>query len=101
MSDDTFDDHKARSVQSDLDALKDDMLAIRADLAALLSSSTRAASDEARRQAERVVEMAEDVALTAEDYRGMLEERVRSHPLAAVGIALVAGMLVTSISRRH
>jgi ElaB/YqjD/DUF883 family membrane-anchored ribosome-binding protein len=101
MSDDTVEDDNAGSVKSDIEALKDDLIAIRADLAALLLSSTRAASVEARRQAERVGEMAEDVAMTAEDYRAMLEEKVRTHPLAAVGIALAVGMLVTSISRQR
>ena len=100
MPDDKVEDAASVSAETAIQALKDDLKALRADLTALLSTSKRAATGEARRQTEKVGLIAEGVAATAEDYRTILEDEVRSHPLAAVGIALVAGMFITSMNRR-
>ena len=102
MSDDKVEaESEISSAQSDLQAVRDDLIAIRADLDALLSSSTRVAAGEAMRQREKVEHIAEDIAMTAEDYLANLEETLRRHPLTALGVALAAGMLITSMSRER
>jgi ElaB/YqjD/DUF883 family membrane-anchored ribosome-binding protein len=88
----------------EIQALKDDMKAVRSDLSALAEKAGEVASAEARRKAGKAAEKAEamagDAATTAEAYRDILEDKVRNHPLASVGIALVAGMVISSLGRR-
>ncbi|MEP7210424.1 MAG: hypothetical protein ABI740_06275 [Alphaproteobacteria bacterium] len=94
----------AFGLHHEIQALKDDMKAVRSDLAALAEKAGDVASAEAKRQAGKAAEkaeaMASDAATTAEAYRDILEDKVRSHPLASVGIALVAGMFISSMGRR-
>ena len=90
----------AFGLHSEIQALKDDMRSVRADLAALVEKAGEVAGAEARRQAGKAEAMAGEAATAANAYRDLLENKVRSHPLASVGIALLAGMVVSSMSRR-
>lgn len=88
------------AAKSDFDALKNDMKALRADLAALLQDTGKIAQDEARKVGARARSVAEDAGEKAGEYRDALEDKVRDHPFAAVGIALAAGFVLASLARR-
>lgn len=90
----------AAAAKADFDALKNDMKALRADLAALVQDTGKIASEEARRQFKRAEGLADDARKQASEYRDVLEDKVREHPFAAVGIALAAGFVLASLARR-
>src|ERR1700742_4627715 len=87
----------AGAVKSDYDALKNDVKALRDDLAALAQNAGRAASEEARRHAKKAGKYAEGAGKQVEEYRDLVEDKVRDHPFAAIGIALAAGFIVASL----
>jgi ElaB/YqjD/DUF883 family membrane-anchored ribosome-binding protein len=87
-------------LHQEIQALKDDMKTVRSDLAALAEKAGRAAGAEAKRQAGKAGAMAGDAKAAAASYADLLEDRIRAHPLTSIGIALVAGMAISSLSRR-
>jgi ElaB/YqjD/DUF883 family membrane-anchored ribosome-binding protein len=91
----------AAAMKTDFEALKNDMKALRADLAALVKDTGAVASEEARKASERAGRMAKDAGKQALEYRDALEDKVREHPFAAVGIALAAGFLVAALTSRR
>jgi ElaB/YqjD/DUF883 family membrane-anchored ribosome-binding protein len=91
----------AHAAKTDIDALKNDMKALREDLAALLQDSGKAATEEARRQARKATDMADTAGKHALEYRDIVEDKVRDHPFAAIGIALAAGFVFASMGRRR
>jgi ElaB/YqjD/DUF883 family membrane-anchored ribosome-binding protein len=91
----------AVAMKTDFEALKNDMKALRADLAALLKDTGAVASDEAKRAAARAGKLAEGARDQASEYRDALEDKVREHPFAAVGIALAAGFILAAMTSRR
>jgi ElaB/YqjD/DUF883 family membrane-anchored ribosome-binding protein len=91
----------AAAMKTDFEALKNDMKALRADLAALVKDTGTIASEEAKRARERAEQMAEDAGKQALQYRDALEDKVREHPFAAVGIALAAGFMIAALTSRR
>jgi ElaB/YqjD/DUF883 family membrane-anchored ribosome-binding protein len=89
------------AAKSDFDALKNDMKALRADLAALLADTGKIAQDQVNKAGAKARGVAEDAGDKAVEYRDALEEKVREHPFAAVGIALAAGFILASLSNRR
>jgi ElaB/YqjD/DUF883 family membrane-anchored ribosome-binding protein len=86
--------------KTDLDTLKNDMKALREDLAALLKDTGSLASDQAKAAAAKGRALAEDAGERAVEYKEAVADKVREHPLAAVGIALAAGFVLASLSRK-
>lgn len=86
------------AMKSDFDALKNDVKALRADLASLLKDTGVAASEEAKRAAVRAGRIAEGAREHASEYKDALEDRVREHPFASVGIALAAGFVLAALT---
>jgi ElaB/YqjD/DUF883 family membrane-anchored ribosome-binding protein len=91
----------AAAMKTDFEALKNDMKALRADLAALLKDTGAIASEEAKRQAARASKLAEGARDQASEYKDALEDKVREHPFAAVGIALAAGFVIAALTSRR
>ncbi len=87
--------------KTDIDTLKSDMKSLREDLAALLKDTGSVASQQAKAAAERAREMAGDAGEKAVEFRDAVGDKVREHPLAAVGIALAAGYILASLSSRR
>lgn len=87
--------------KTDLDTLKNDMKALRADLAALLKDTGALAAEQAKAAAAKGRAIAEDAGDKALAYREAVADKVREHPLAAVGIALAAGFVIASLSNRR
>jgi uncharacterized protein YjbJ (UPF0337 family) len=90
----------AFGLHHEIQALKDDMKAVRGDLAALAEKAGEVANNEAKRQAGKAEALAGDAKAAVESYADLLEDKVRAHPLASVGIALFAGMVISSMGRR-
>jgi ElaB/YqjD/DUF883 family membrane-anchored ribosome-binding protein len=88
----------ATAMKTDFDALKNDVKALRADLAALLKDTGVVAGEEARRAAERASRIAEGAREHASEYKDALEDKVREHPFASVGIALAAGFVLAALT---
>ena len=91
----------ANAMKTDFEALKNDMKALRADLAALVKDTGVIASEEAKRQAARASKLAEGARDQASEYKDVLEDKVREHPFAAVGIALAAGFVIAALTIRR
>jgi ElaB/YqjD/DUF883 family membrane-anchored ribosome-binding protein len=85
---------------SDIDQLKEDIRAIRDDFASLAATTGKVASRKFARQAARAREFSEDVAEHAGTYRDVVVQKVKDHPIAAVGAAALAGLIIASLSRR-
>jgi ElaB/YqjD/DUF883 family membrane-anchored ribosome-binding protein len=88
----------ANPMKTDFDALKNDMKALREDLAALLRDTGAVAQEEAKRAAERAKGLADQGVRQAEEYKDVIEDKVREHPFAAVGIALAAGFILAALT---
>jgi ElaB/YqjD/DUF883 family membrane-anchored ribosome-binding protein len=86
--------------KTDLDTLKNDMKALRADLAALLRDTSSLAQDQAKAAAAKGRALAEDAGDKAVEYKEAVADKVREHPMAAVGIALAAGFVLASLTSR-
>ena len=84
----------------DLDTLKNDVKALRDDLAALLRDTGSVAQDQAKVYAAKGRALAEDAGDKAAEYKQVVADKVRDHPLAAIGIALAAGFVLASLSRK-
>jgi ElaB/YqjD/DUF883 family membrane-anchored ribosome-binding protein len=74
MSTPTSSGNGTTAVKADYEALKNDIRMLRADLSALVQVA---------------------------QYRSVVEDKVRDHPFAAIGIALAAGFIVASLGRRR
>lgn len=72
-----------------------DRVARRAELA---EESIRRTADTAEKKMRRTVQAARERSISA---RGSMGEFVRNHPIAAIGIALGAGLLLSSMRRRN
>jgi ElaB/YqjD/DUF883 family membrane-anchored ribosome-binding protein len=91
----------ANPMKTDFEALKNDVKALRADLAALLKDTGSVAGEEAKRAAARASRLAEGARDQASEYKDALEDKVREHPFAAVGIALAAGFILAAMTSRR
>jgi ElaB/YqjD/DUF883 family membrane-anchored ribosome-binding protein len=91
----------AGAVKTDYEALKSDVKALREDLSALAKDAGKAATTEAQRQAKKAEKYVDGARTQAGEYRDIVEDKVRDHPFAAIGIALAAGFIVASLGRRR
>jgi ElaB/YqjD/DUF883 family membrane-anchored ribosome-binding protein len=98
------------ATDGDLDALRADLAALRTEMTAVVSAVKQlgeTAVKAAKRQQHTAVDrlaaeagtLAEDVASVGRDQLAQLESRIRDQPLAAVGIAFLAGLLFGSLRR--
>ena len=88
------------AAKTDLETLKNDMKALRADLAALLRDTGSVAQDQAKAYAAKGRALADDAGEKAAEYKEAVADKVREHPLAAIGIALAAGFVLASLTSR-
>ncbi len=91
----------ASAMKSDYEALKNDMKALREDFAALMNDTGKVAGQHYQQQAERVRTAADGAGKQALEFRDMVEDKVRDHPFAAIGIALAAGFIVSALTNRR
>lgn len=86
--------------KTDFDTLKNDLKAVREDLATLLKDTGALAAQQAKVGADKARALADDAGEKAIEYRDAVADKVRDHPFAAIGIALAAGYLIASLSRK-
>lgn len=86
--------------KSDVDSLKSDIDELRKDMRKLMDDAGGIARKQSERGLERGRELADQAVHHVSDAKSSLEERVRENPLAAIGLALGAGVLLAAISRR-
>jgi len=81
------------------DKLKGDFAQLSEDVKILLSDAGKAARAESRHTIRKGKALADDAAEQALDAKAALEDKIRAHPLTAVGIALGAGILIAALRR--
>lgn len=86
--------------KTEFDTLKSDMKALREDLATLIKDTGAFAASQAKVAGDKSRALAEDAGEKAVEYREAVADKVREYPLAAIGIALAAGYVLASMSRR-
>lgn len=95
------DDAKNNTVRSDIDALKKDIDSLKKDLSALFKDGGASMNDEVRKAARRASAWAHGASEHVADYKQMSEDRIREHPLIAVGAAVVAGFLIAALTNNR
>lgn len=74
--------------------------ALREEFANLASSGGKVAAGSFKKRASRTGDLAETALDRVSNYRDALTEKVKDHPLASIGIAVLAGIIVSSMRRR-
>lgn len=91
-------------LQSDVEALRRDFASLSSDIVTLLTDAVEQGKVSAQSARERLTQMAssgvEQAKARAADYGSQLDEQVKAHPLASLGIALGAGFLIGAWLRR-
>lgn len=85
---------------SEIDEIKEHLKDLRDDFAALAATTTKLAAGQAKQQIRRAGHLAEGAAEKAATYREAVTDKVKEHPLAAIGAAVLAGIVISSLNRR-
>mgnify|MGYP006280804541 CR=1 FL=1 len=93
-------DNAADQTSADITALRDDLASLREDVGKLFSHAGDYAGARSREGLERGREVADEARRHLDEGRGAAEDTIRRHPFAAVGVALGAGLLIATLSRR-
>ena len=99
MTDKTANTVKLKAVD-DMDSLKGDLNALREDLKSVMGNVKDLAAIRANDGVEKGKELASTLGTKAEKVQSDLETRVRENPLAAVGIAFGAGLILAMMRRK-
>ena len=83
----------------DFAQLKNDFDALRNDIKSLFSSLGQVAKGKGSEGIEKGSELADNATEKVRDAQTYVEEKVRANPLAAIGIALGAGFLISSLRK--
>jgi len=102
-------DQKLSALRADLDALQDDMKNVVGDVGNVASGAAQAAVASAREIAERAYRLAHEARETvADEFEEWSDEnlesmrdQIRSKPMAAVALSLIAGLIVGAILLRR
>ena len=79
----------------------DDFVELRKDMNRLADAANKAARDEVKHAGTRLTSIGKDLRTRADDGAEYAVERVRSHPAAAVGLSLGAGLIVGLLLARR
>jgi ElaB/YqjD/DUF883 family membrane-anchored ribosome-binding protein len=85
---------------SEIDEIKEHLKDLRDDFTALAATTTKLATGQAKHQFRRAGHLVEGAADKAATYRDAVTEKVKDHPLAAIGAAVLAGIVISSLRRR-
>lgn len=92
------------AMNDDMGALRKDVDALRSDVSALLKHSGKFADAKAREKLDEGMEASKGAAdkagETIKTATHDVEDRIRANPLAAVGIALGAGVALSMLARK-
>ena len=87
-------------LQDDLNSLKDDMASLRKDLQSAFGSLKGLAAAKAGDGVAKGKEFASEAGDHLESARSDLQAKIREKPMAAVGIAFGAGLLIALLGRK-
>ena len=87
-------------LQDDLNALKEDMASLRSDLRSTLGSLKGVAESKASEGVSKGKEFAADAGDQLKSARTDLQAQIREKPMAAVGMAFGAGLLIAMLGRK-
>lgn len=85
---------------SELDEMKEHLIDLRDDFAALATTTAKLAAGQANQQLRRAGHLIEGAAEKAATYREAITDKVKEHPIAAIGAAVLAGIVISSLNRR-
>jgi ElaB/YqjD/DUF883 family membrane-anchored ribosome-binding protein len=87
-------------LQDDLNLLKEDMASLRKDLQSAFGSLKGLAASKAGEGVSKGKEMAGDAGEQLKSARADLQAQIREKPMAAVGLAFGAGLLIAMLGRK-
>lgn len=90
----------AKGIDEDVDTLKSDFKTLKEDVSSLMASLGKFTSHKASEGADKTRDMAKSASDTAVDAKETVENKIRTNPLMAVGIAAGVGAAVALLSRR-
>ncbi|MBU2082972.1 MAG: hypothetical protein KKB75_03950 [Alphaproteobacteria bacterium] len=86
-------------IDSDVDALKNDISALRDDLRQVVKDVRGLASVRAQAGVDKGAEIAKEAGEQIGEAKTAMESRIRDNPLAAIGIAFGAGVVLAMMRR--
>lgn len=96
----TTTDKPVARAAGDLDEVFEHLGAIREDLVALGHATQALAKAKASSQIGRIRDLAETAADKAGVYRDQVTDTIRAKPFAAVGVGVLAGLVLAAVLRR-
>ncbi|MCZ4299484.1 DUF883 family protein [Henriciella marina] len=94
----------AKAAESDFESLKDDVAKLRSDIQSLASNSGKYIRERTSKEYDRGVQVSKEYADKAggeaEKARDYIEDKVRSNPIASIGIAFGSGVLLAMLKRK-
>jgi ElaB/YqjD/DUF883 family membrane-anchored ribosome-binding protein len=87
------------AVNSDIESLKSDFQSLQTDVRSLFASLGKVAKNKSDEGVQKGADLADDATDKLRDTQAYVEKQVRSNPLAAIGIALGAGYLISTLRR--
>jgi ElaB/YqjD/DUF883 family membrane-anchored ribosome-binding protein len=94
------DANQEASGRPDMDRIREDLKALRGSFLNLVEHVTKIAAGAASRQAKRAADTTKGAAERAATVKYSLAERVKERPLAYLGAAVIAGLVLGHMSRR-
>jgi ElaB/YqjD/DUF883 family membrane-anchored ribosome-binding protein len=94
------DANQEASGRPDMDRIREDLKALRGSFLNLVEHVTKIAAGAASRQAKRAADTTKGAAERAATVKDSLAERVKERPLACLGAAVIAGLVLGHMSRR-
>lgn len=93
--------HARAALRSRATDVLDDFTELRKDMSRLADAANKAARDEVKHAGKRLEGLGRDMRTRASDGTEYAVEQVRSHPGAAIGVSLGAGLLIGMLLARR
>ena len=91
---------QSTSEKPEIERIREDLKALRASFVSLVDSVAKIAAGAASRQARRAADTTRGAAARAATVKDSLGERVKERPLASLGAAVIAGLVIGHMARR-
>ena len=93
--------HARSALKSRTHDVLDDFASLRKDMSKLADAANKAARDEVKHAGQRLENLGRDMRSRATERADLAVEQVRSHPAAAIGISLGAGLVLGMLLSRR
>lgn len=95
-----IEDRHDKPIEEDVNLLKDDLAELRKDIQTIFKDMKGYASSQAKDSVEKGKAFAEEAGDRLDATRADLQKQIQAKPLAAVGVAFGAGLLIALLSRK-